>query len=297
MSNNPPNINISMQNIQGKCDLKCAYNFKYQESNITAKNNGAFISLTYDNSSVSPVTYNTEKYNVSTIMITCPSIHIFNGSTEAGEIIIIHSPVKGGNQLVVAIPIKLSSESSEASNLITEVIESISNNAPNQNESTNINISGFTLDKIVPSKPFFSYTNGFDWIVYSDLDAIPLNTSILTTLGKIIKPFPIPTPGSGLFYNSSGPNTSSGSLEGIYISCQPTGSSQEETDVEYSKNTVSYDLVNMLNNPNVAILFQVVIGCILFLILFLFLNYVYTFLTSDSPKIPSFNMSKFSLNT
>ena len=46
MSNNPPNINISVQNIQGKCDLKCSYNFKYPESNTTAKNNGVFISLT-----------------------------------------------------------------------------------------------------------------------------------------------------------------------------------------------------------------------------------------------------------
>jgi len=295
MSNNPPNINISSQNIEGKCDLKCSYNFKYPESNITAKNNGAFIGLTYDNSSVSPVTYNTEKYNVSTIMITSPSIHLFNGSNEAAEIIIIHSPVKGGNQLAVAVPMKSSSESTTASNLITELIQSVSNNAPNQNESTNINISGFTLDKIVPNKPFFSYTyDSIDWIVFGDLDAIPLNSSTLSTLGTIIKPFPIPTPGLGLFYNSSGPNTSTGTQDGIYISCKPTGSSDDETGVEYSKNTVSYDLENMLNNPNVAIIFQVLIGCIVFLILFLSLNYIYTFLTSGSPKIPSINVPRFS---
>ena len=32
------NINIAPQNISGKCDLKCAYNFKYSESNSTARN-------------------------------------------------------------------------------------------------------------------------------------------------------------------------------------------------------------------------------------------------------------------
>jgi hypothetical protein len=293
MSNNPPNINISAQNVEGKCDLKCSYNFKYPESNISAKNNGSFINLTYDNTSVSPVTYNTEKYTVSSIMITSPSIHLFNGSLEAAELTINHVPVKGGNQLSVSIPIKSSSESSTASNLIADIIQSVATNAPSNGESTSINIPGFTLDKIVPNKPFYSYTsNSIDWIVFGDLEAIPLNSSILNTLGQIIKPFPIPTPGAGLFFNSSGPNTSLGSPEGIYISCQPTGSSEEEIGVEYSKNTVSYDLSSILTNPNTAILFQIVIGCIVFIMLFLVLNYVYTYLTSDAPKIPTFNIPK-----
>ena len=293
MSNNPPNINISSQNIEGKCDLKCSYNFKYPESNVSAKNNGAFISLTYDNSSVPPVTYNTEKYTVSTIMLTSPSIHLFNGSLAAAEFTIVHSPVKGGNQLAVSIPIKSSSESSTASNYITDIVQGVATNAPSSGGSTNINIPGFTLDKIVPNKPFFSYTNNnLDWIVFGDLEAIPLNSSILKSLGQIIKPFPIPMPKTSLFFNSSGPNTSLGSPDGIYISCQPTGSSEEETAVEYTKNTVSYDLSSILTNPNTLIVFQIIIGCIVFVLLFLFLNYVYTYLTSDSPKLPSFNMTK-----
>jgi preprotein translocase subunit SecY len=99
-------------------------------------------------------------------------------------------------------------------------------------------------------------------------------------------------PKASLFFNSSGPNTSLGSPDGIYISCQPTGSSEEETAVEYTKNTVSYDLSSILTNPNTLIAFQIIIGCIVFVLLFLFLNYVYTYLTSDAPKLPSFNMPK-----
>ena len=64
MSNNLTKkaINISSQNVYGKCDLKCVYNFKYKESVLTVKNNGVNISLSYDNSNVPPVLYNEEKY-------------------------------------------------------------------------------------------------------------------------------------------------------------------------------------------------------------------------------------------
>ena len=80
------NINIARDNVEGKCDLKCSYNFKYSESNTTAKNEGIEISLTYDNTNTSPVTYNTQKYNVSKITIMCPSIHTFDGALAAAEI-------------------------------------------------------------------------------------------------------------------------------------------------------------------------------------------------------------------
>ena len=293
MSTNPQNINISPQNVQGKCDLKCSYNFKYSESNTTARNVGVLLTLTYDKSSTPPVLYNNQKYDVTGITITCPSIHTFNNTTAPAEIIIEHSPVTGGQQLNVCIPFKLSSESSTASNLITEIIQSVSNNAPSRGDSTNLTISGFTLENIVPKKPFYSYTYGSsDWIVFGILSAIPLNNSTLNTLGQIIKPFPLPTPGNSLFYNSSGPNSSSVGGDGIYISCQPTGSSEEETAVSYDKNATSYDLTDMFNNPNVSLVFQIIIGCIIFILLFLVLNYSYSYLTSNSTKLPSISIPK-----
>jgi len=278
------NINISRENVQGKCDLKCAYNFKYSESNITAKNKGVLISLTYDNSSVSPVTYNDEKYTVSKIEITCPSIHIFNGSTTDAEIFIEHTPVKGGPKLMVGIPMKSSSDSSTASNLITEVIKGVATNAPAQGDSTNLHLSGFTLENIVPKKPFYSYTESetTEWIMFDILEAIPLKKNTLSTLSQIIKPFPIPTPGTTLFFNSSGPNTGATIGDGIYISCKPTGSSEEETAVEYTKNTPSYDLSNLLENPVTKVIFQIIIGCIIFIILFTLISYAYTFITTST---------------
>lgn len=281
-------IDISKKNIYGKCDLKCAYNFQYPESNTTAKNQGVMINLSYDNSKTPPVTYNTQKYTVTQIAITSPSLHLFNGATTDAEIIIIHTPVKGGPEFFVSIPIKSSSESSDASYLLKEIIDITGTNAPSQGESTNLSISGFTLDKIVPNKQYYSYTdNGKnDWIVFGILDAIPLSSDTITTLQKIIKPYPVPMTGGDLFFNVSGPNSTKVG-EGIYISCKPTGSSNEETTVEYSKNTPSYDFANILDNPVTKMIFQIIVGCILFIIVFMIFNYIYQFITTGETKIPS----------
>ena len=293
MSANSENINISTNNVQGKCDLKCSYNFKYPETNLTAKNNGTLISLTSDTNNTTPVTYNAQKYNVSNVSIVTPSIHMFNNSPASAEIIIEHTPISGGQQFFVGIPITSSTESSDASNYITQIIESVATNAPAANETTNINISGFTLDKIVPIKPFFSYStpgNQGEWIVFPIINAIPLNSGTLATLGQIIQPFPIPTPSNGLFFNSNGPNTGGGMGDGIYISCQPTGSSEEEMSVSYNKNTsTAIDASSMLNNPTTLIIVQVIIGCIIFIITFFSLNYAYNYLVSKPIKMPKFS--------
>jgi hypothetical protein len=293
MSTNNESINISRENVQGACDLKCAYNFKYHESNLTAKNNGVMIALTYDNGSIPPVLYNQEKYTVDTIMIVSPSIHLFNGSTTNAEIIVKHTPVSGGNQLAVCVPITESSDSSTATNLIGQILMGVANNAPSKGETTNLNISNFTLNDIIPKKPFYSYTgtnDSSDWLVYDILYAIPLNNKMLTGLTQIIKPFPVPTPGKGLFYNSIGPNHVSLNNNGIYISCSPTGSSEEEMDVTYTKNSTSYDLTSIFNNPAGSIVFQILIASIIFILIFLILNYGYGLLTSDVTKLSGFKI-------
>ena len=281
-------IDISKKNVSGKCDLKCAYNFQYPESNTTAKNQGVLINLSYDNSKTPPVTYNTQKYSVAQVIISSPSLHLFNGATTDAEILIIHTPVKGGPELFVCIPIKSSSESSDASYLLKEIIDITGTNAPSEGESTNLSISGFTLDKIVPNKQYYSYTDQGtnDWIVFGILDAIPLNSATITTLQKIIKPYPIPMIGGELFINTTGPNSTKVG-DGIYISCKPTGSSNEETTVEYTKNTPSYDFANILDNPVTKLIFQIIVGCILFIIVFMLFNYIYQFITTGETKMPS----------
>jgi len=285
------NINISQQNVTGPCDLKCAYNFTYHESASTATNNGSLIMLSYDNGSVPPVLYNNQKYTINNVLIVSPSIHTFNNIQAAAEICITHSPVSGGPNLLVCIPITSSSESSTASNLITQIIQSVATNAPSANESTNLNISGFTLENIIPKKPFYTYsdTNNSIWIVFDIKNAIPINSSVLSSLNQIIKPFPIPTPGTNLFYNSKGPNSSDANFgDDIYISCQPTGSSVEESEVTYEKNQTSYDFSSIAKNPTFILIMQILFGCLLFIITFLLINFAYNYFTSDTPLKSTF---------
>jgi hypothetical protein len=210
---------------------------------------------------------------------------VFNDKHTDAEILIEHTPVIGGQKLNIAIPIKSSSETSEATIFLNEIITNVAANSPVQGESTNLNISGFTLQKIIPNKPFFSYVDPekTDWIVFGILDAIPLSSDILTTLSQIIKPFPLPTLGGDLFYNSSGPNTGSKMGDGIYISCKPTGSSEEEIPIEYSKNTTTYDLTML------KLVFQIIFGCIIFIILFSIINYIYVWITTGATKLSTIN--------
>jgi len=294
-------INISSQNVYGDCDLKCSYNYKYTQSNLIAKNNGSFISLSHDKGTTSPVIYNTRNYNVSKINIYSPSLHNFNNNTVNAELVIEHAPEIGGEILYVCIPMIASTNSSEASNILTEIIKSVSNNAPAANESTNLNISNFNLNTIVPKKPFFAYTGtqGLTGqvIAFGNNYAIPLNQQTLTILSKVIKPYPITVSGGNLFFNSKGPNNvqfNRTGNNGIYISCQPTGSSKEEIQVTNNKNPINYNMESLFNDPTVILIFQIIVGCILFVLVFLMLNYGYNYIsgTSSSSKLPSLGSLK-----
>ena len=288
MSENIQSINISPKNVEGKCDVKCSYQFNYPETNLTAKNNGVFISLTCDNSTNPPVVYNFEKYNVAKMLIVTPSVH---NETDNAEILIEHEPVQGGPKLFVCIPIKESSNTTTASGLITDIINDVSTNAPSEGETTNINISDFSLESIIPKKPFFSYTgidinnSDAEFVVFGLIESIPLSSDTLSSLSQIIKAFPIKTPGNSLFINSSGPNSKPD--DGIYISCNPTGSSTDETDVSYSKNSSNNNLGALLKNPLVQLIIQIILGCILFVGIFLALNYAYNAAINTSIKLPS----------
>ena len=280
------NINISSRNISGKCDLKCAYNFKYQESNSTATNNGVLINVTYDSRNAPPVLYNNQKYNVSNINIVSPSIHTFDNGSMPGEIIIYHAPINGGNNMAVAIPFTASSESSSAGSLITQIIQTVSSNAPSENDSTNLNMNGFTLQTIVPKKPFFAYTDenaSTDWLVYGTIDAIPLSSNTIDTLQQIIKPYNLATPGGNLFYNSKGPSSGLNIGDGLYISCQPTGSSEKEVPVTYDKMPVNTSFSSIVKNPIFLIIVWIFIGSILAVIVFYSINKFYNYISGDSP--------------
>ena len=185
------------------------------------------------------------------------------------------------------MPFTNSTDSSTSSKLITDIIEKVATNAPSEGDSTNLNISNFNLQDIIPQKPYYVYSNvQNDWIVFGIIDAIPLSTTTINTLQKIIQPFALPTPGDSLYYNSKGPaGLQIG--DGIYISCKPTGSSKEETTVSYNKESTSFDFSNISDSPTFQYIITGIIVCIIFIVIFYRISAFYSYLMEEPIKLPN----------
>jgi hypothetical protein len=284
-------INISRKEVEGKCDLKCAYNFNYTSSSGRATNSVDSIRIdSIEKTNEPPVLYNKQKYSVFDVNIMYPSLLLYNDRLADAEIILYHTPEQGGKHLLVFIPIKISSDSTSATAEITNIIKSVSVSAPSQGQT--VTISNFNLQNIVPKKPFFNfvYTSSYDFIAFSSLDAIPISSSTLDTLKQIVKPKTTQLQkedasrngGGDLFYNSSGPNSTSASLgDGIYISCNPTGNSIETKEVTYETNLPVYDLNNILEDPNFIIVMQIVFACLVFMVICFIWNFGYNFIDGE----------------
>lgn len=270
-------IDINMNSISGKCDLKCAYNFKYPNSSCIATNRSEYISIAYDTISSSPVTYNQVAYNVKEIRIYTPSLHSFNGIKTAGEIVIIHNSNKGTSPLLVCIPLIKENSSSQGSSILTNIINAMATSAPSEGESTTVYMDDFTLDAFVPKKPFFSYTaiqpyqpcvGNVDLIVFApNLANCYITEDSLNKLNTIILPnsYSIKT-GPLLFFNAKGPGSSATSDE-IFIDCKPIDKSSEQINITKTTSSSTFDINTITQSP----LFQIILSSLLFIfIIFVF---------------------------
>jgi len=295
-------IDINQKNIAGKCDLKCAYNFNYPNSSCIATNRGSYISLSYDSFSTAPVRYNAVDYNVKEIRIYNPSLHSFIGNKTAAELVIIHISNKGTKPLLVCIPLTKNNSDSSASSNLTNIINSLSINAPSDGESTTITIDNFTLNNFVPKKPFFSYTaiqpyqpciGDVDILVFGPKEsACYISDDSLSKLKSInientytIKSGPL------LFFNIKGPNQSNMGDQ-IYIDCQPVNKSESQQNITTSSsdnnNTMDIDWNTIINNP----IFKIIMGSFIFVFIIIFFSLLLKLMSGGTIDIPTFSSKK-----
>lgn len=280
-------MNISPQNIAGTCESKCSYAFNYPTTNSTTVSNyGAFLQFTYELSNTSPVLYNNNSYNVSSINIYSPSLHQYNGSSTDGEVIIRHTPVGGGNPLYVIIPLSTSGVTTSGSQVVSSVINAAAKRAPSAGKNTNKGIGEFTLNKFIPIKQFYSYTTSkMDCIVFDISNAIGITADDLTTFKKIIKAAPnnsFITPGSSatpLFVNTKGPVNSINGGGDIYIDCQPTDQVLET--VTKDKTSVN----DLGSQENLTYVVYFIVFMFLIFVLYSIMKYI-TNLGGDSETTP-----------
>jgi carbonic anhydrase len=301
-------LNISILKKSGTCDTKCDYSFKYNSSYCVVNNNSTYISVAYDAGNSPQVTYNTRGYNVKELRIYSPSAHTYGitNKQQVAEIVIIHSPVNGGNNLIVSVPARSDeySSTSKGSLLINSIILGTAKNAPDAGETATLSlIKPFTLNDVVPSKTYFSYTGQdafyncsqtVDYIVFTPENSnISITSDTLKQLNQIITNSQIaskaPSDTVPLFINENGPNNSTIDDE-IYIDCQPVGNSSETEDVV--KNT-SYD-PSPINAKDIfkSPWFQIIASALGFLLILIVLSKIFSSKTMPNTNIMSKPSSK-----
>jgi carbonic anhydrase len=221
------------QSEASKCELKCQFHFNYGNSGCTVVNNGDRLTVDYDGTS--DVVFNSQKYTATKLLIFKPSLHTYNGKRADAEMLLRHK--NGTNELFVCIPITKTGPPSSGSELLSQII----NNAPIKDKNSHtFSVPDFNANLLIPSCPYFTYTGTllygdctdqeYNYIVFHPRDGyISLPEEDLTHLGKMLETTEVPTFKGDLFFNEKGTKSNGFSGDGeLYMSCQPTGESEEE---------------------------------------------------------------------
>lgn len=233
-------INIT-NNTNSVCNLKCAYSFKYPTSSLMIRNRGNFLEWRTDKTSMAPVIYNGQNYQIDPVLNTRlyqPSLHSYAGKKADAELVIAHRNDKSTKSLLVCIPImKSAASSSESFTYFDMILSEVAKTANVEGGRAIFNKPTFTLAKFIPLKPYFSYKGTlpfepcdgeYDYIVFNKPNAISMSRQALEALEDMIsinknKVSTLNT--TGLFYNANGPTPPE--QGDIYIDCQPTGDEGE----------------------------------------------------------------------
>lgn len=281
-------VDIDINNIAGKCDLKCNYNFQYNNSACIATNKGTYISLSYDNTSNPSVIYNSSGYNVKEVRLYSPSIHTYNGARTEAELVIIHNSITGLNPLLVCVPIKLNDVDAVDSTILSIILKTTSNNAPNEDETTNVNIQNYNLNAFVPKTSYFSYKatlmyqpcdGNIDYIVFSPSQKyINISTNALEILQNITTKhkYRVSNNPSKLYFNTKGSKAYTTNND-IYIDCQPVTqeNSIEQENVIFTGTNASSSSkpTDIMKNKY----FQFFLGMLFFLLIFFIVSRLFKF--------------------
>ena len=149
-----------------------------------------------------------------------------------------------------------------------------------------LNIKNYTLENIIPKSPFFSYTDtseNMNYIVYGMNDAIIVDPYYIEILQGVIAPsYTNPTyntNGNGnniqLFFNQTGATNliTTNLSDEIYIDCQPTGSSSEQTNITTTTST---------EPPKNSVMFFIYV--IFFILVLLLIYMLFSYLTHPDKK-------------
>ena len=273
--------NIETDKKYESCIEKCSYNFKYPKTYLKIMNMDTYLLMKFLDpldEKLTKVTYNNADYKIRGIFLLWPSMHNFNGKKVDGELIVQHIS-NTGKILWVCVPIKKSEYSSTQA--LSNILDESSKLANKSNMEFSYQNDDFSLQDLIPQKPFYSYTlNSVEdvaFIVFDPINAINIDSKKFTDIfQKIIKENKGSFPTTDLiYYNEKGPNLDKLN-DGIYISCNPTGESENLVDIKKPKNGISFG-----DNDNVKMFIKIIIGVVLMVFVFTCISAVFNYF---SPK-------------
>jgi carbonic anhydrase len=264
-------------------------------------NKGNYINIGVERMSEPPATFNNEGYNVEGMRIYTPSLHTYSGTTADAELMIIHTNSNNSSYLLICIPISVNNIINDNSALLSRIIQEMSKRANSVGEETILREERFSLNNLVPRKPFFSYegvlpyspnTGNADFIVYNMDNAIPINDKMFKQMQNMIisqNTNVYPT-NDRLFYNSSGPNSSTEINDDIYIDCRQTGA-DGNVIVPINEESKLND-INIFSNINSNVINQILKVVITVLLagifLFLMMKAIYMAINYGDNTAPAF---------
>ena len=288
---------VNIPTSASSCSLKCSYSHNYPSSELYVVNNRNFMSLKMPyTKETEHIIYSGNSYDVEEIRIYRNSLHKYTNESADAEMIIIHKSIKESKKLFVCIPFVLTSIPDDNSLLLENVVVLMAKNANSPGQSTNINITSFNLNKLIPKSPYIIY-NGthpdkcdeVDYIVFRKQNAIKISSTTLEIIKNIIKQHEYtikPEQKIKFFYNSNGPSKGTTTNDDIYIECNPTGSEGEiivpvsSSSSFLSMNENMFDVSNV-SGSKVLYVLKSIIGVILMYIIFKLINAFFTFINPD----------------
>lgn len=270
-------INI-VKTIADECDLKCDYSHNYPTTSVIADNKGDYIRLAFDPEKEAPTSFNKVKYSCQEARIYQPSLHTFAGKHAPAEIVIVHQSDTTAQTLLVCIPIILDANSKGG--LVDALITQIASGAASLGTRTGVTLPGFSLNRVVPAKPYYSYTGTYpyspcngkvDYVVFADTYGVPISAG---TLAKIAGPgtaiitaqsYATHNNPDGYYFNNKGPSPFTSVGDDIYIECQPTGADGNVLVPEGGSSSSGGDMnigdkiKSLLASPWIAGLFGVIL--------------------------------------
>jgi carbonic anhydrase len=281
------------------CSLKCKYSYNYPASSLQGTNKKDYISYRLNEAQNTPVQYGDSNYEVEEFRIYQPSLHSFVGEKAPAELVIIHRNNMGSDKLLVCIPMIEKDVANDSSVMLEHVIIEVAKRANSNENTTMINLAGFTLNKFIPKKkPFIIYkgtlpyspciNSTVNYVVFTDADAaIKITPTSMNILERIITRHNYevkPEPKGGFFYNKDGPTLGTSMSDDIYIDCKPTGSEGEvlvPTTSAWSFSSGNMKL-NMINTNSINTSIYVILGIIIMYGCIKLIQYILLFMSKAS---------------